>query len=257
MRPLIGLPCFATKRAGTLTPLYAIGQAYVHAIEDAGGVPVLLPALERPELVADLRGRLDGVLLPGGGDVEPVHYGERAIPETQPPDPGRDGLELALARQALDERLPVLGICRGIQLLNVVRGGTLVQDIRAQLPDGRKHDLGGRGRAIHQHSIEIKPGSRLSAILGELHHEVNSFHHQAVKRPGAGVEVVAWAADGVPEAMELADYPFALAVQFHPERSYQTDPAQARIFAEFVRACQVRAAQAAAHGARATVGAVG
>jgi putative glutamine amidotransferase len=238
MRPLIGMPCFAAKRAGTLRPIYAANQAYVQAIEEAGGVPILLPPFNDAQTLGALRGRLDGLLLIGGGDLDPACYGEQAIPQTQPPDTARDAFEMELIGSAAREGLPILGICRGMQVLNVARGGTLYQDIRAQVPGARTHDLSGRSHASQTHAIEIQPGSRLAAILGERHHMVNSYHHQAVHRPGEGVAIVAWAADGVPEALELLDHPFALAVQFHPERQYTTDPALRRLFEEFVRACQ-------------------
>jgi putative glutamine amidotransferase len=243
MRPLIGIPCYAAKRAGNLRPLYATNRTYVHAIEEAGGVPVLLPLLGRPESMHALRGRLDGLLLSGGGDVDPARYGEQPIPQTAPPEAERDALELDLIASSLRDRLPILGICRGIQVLNVALGGTLYQDIRTQIPAARNHELRGPsgvpGRD-RSHSIEIQAGSRLAAILGERHHAVNSFHHQAVNRPGRGVQIVAWAADGIPEALELPDEPFVLAVQFHPERQYTIDEGLRRLFVEFVRACEIR-----------------
>jgi putative glutamine amidotransferase len=244
MRPLIGIPCYAAKRAGNFRPIYAANQTYVQAIEAAGGVPVLLPHLEHTESLQGIRGRLDGLLLAGGGDVDPARYDERAIPQTQPPETARDVIELDLIDRALREGVPLLGICRGMQVLNVARGGSLYQDIRAQIPGARNHDLSGRARAVRRHAITIQPDSHLATILGEQRHEVNSFHHQAVKRPGRGVSIVAWAEDGVAEALELPDYPFALAVQFHPERDYTTDPALRRLFEAFMQACRTGAGAA-------------
>jgi putative glutamine amidotransferase len=241
MRPVIGFPCATITRAGTLRPVYAGNPPYIRAIEAAGGIPVLLPLYEATETLVDLHGRLDGVLLAGGGDVDPIHYGEAAIPQTQPPDAARDRLELAVAKDVLRHGLPVLGICRGMQLLNVACGGTLYQDIRAQVPGARNHDLSGGRRTTSTHDIEIQRDSRLATIVGDSSHVVNSYHHQAVARPGQGVSIVAWAADGVAEAIELRDHAFALAVQFHPERVYESDASLRRLFEEFVRACQVGA----------------
>jgi putative glutamine amidotransferase len=238
MRPLIGIPCYTAKRAGTFNPIHAAGIPYIQAIEEAGGVPVLLPLYEEAESFAALRGRLDGLLLTGGGDVEPVRYGASTSPRTQVPDVARDHAEIELTHRTLPERIPILGICRGLQLLNVACGGTLYQDIPTELPDALNHNLTPKVAGSHQHPIAIQAGSRLAAIVGQTHHEVNSFHHQAVKRAGDAVNVTAWAPDGVVEAIEVADQPFAMAVQFHPERMYTTDAAMRRLFAEFVQACE-------------------
>jgi putative glutamine amidotransferase len=240
LRPLIGIPCATVKRAGNLRPVYAGNPPYIHALEEAGGIPVLLPLFERPENVAALRGRLDGVLLMGGGDIAPARYGEWAIAQTEPPDAERDAMELELVDSVLSEGLPILGICRGMQLLNVARGGTLYQDIGSQLSQARNHNLSKGRLAGTTHPIEIQAGSRLEAIVGGRHHEVNSYHHQAVHRPGRDVEITARADDGVAEALELRDHPFAIAVQYHPERMYQRDGAAHRLFEEFVRACRAR-----------------
>ena len=190
MRPVIAVPCYSAKRAGALAPIYAANQAYIQAIEEAGGAPVLVPLYAQADTLATLRGRFDGLLLTGGGDVDPARYRERAIPETQPPSQPRDEVELAIVGDALAERIPVFGICRGIQLLNVARGGTLYQDIRVQLPGARNHNLTNRVRGAKTHPIEI------------------------------------------------AGFPFAMAVQFHPERMYTIDPVMRRLFAAFVAACR-------------------
>jgi putative glutamine amidotransferase len=242
IRPLIGMPCAPMLRADTSSLVYACNPNYAHAIEEAGGVPVLLPLWERPESLQALRGHLDGLLLMGGGDIDPVHYGQQPIRQTQPPELARDTLEMELTRDALDEGLPVLGICRGMQLLNVARGGTLYQDIAYQLPAAQPHVLGGTGMD-RLHDIEVRRGSRLARILGDERHAVNSFHHQAVNVLGDGLTIVAWTDDGVAEAVEVEGHPFALAVQFHPERMYEHDPAVRHLFEAFVAACQARIAE--------------
>jgi putative glutamine amidotransferase len=241
MRPLIGIPCFAAERAGTNRPIYGNNQAYVRAIERAGGAPVLIPLLESPESVTAIRRRLDGLLLTGGGDLDPALYGEAPLPECGEPERERDEVEVALTRWALDERLPLLGVCRGMQLLNVVQGGSLYQDIVTQRPGAPRHDIIERPRGSRSHEIAIDPSSRLAAILGAPRQQVNSLHHQAVNRVGAGIEVVAWSEDGIAEAMELPDHPFALAVQYHPEELVPEDEASHRLFAAFVHACAERA----------------
>jgi putative glutamine amidotransferase len=238
MRPLIGIPCATVRRAGTQPPLQAGAPLYVRAVEEAGGIPVLLPLYDDPVCVTDLQGKLDGVLLAGGGDVDPRCYAQDPRPETQPPDAARDQVELALVAAAIRWRIPVLGICRGMQVLNVARGGTLYQDIRAQMPGAQRHETppGRRGECCHP--IELAVDSRLGTILGGREHMVNSSHHQAVARAGTGVVFVASAPDGVIEALELPDHPFALGVQFHPERLYHADTRMRGLFVALVHACQ-------------------
>lgn len=252
MRPVIAVPCYSAKRAGALAPIYAANQTYIQAIEEAGGVPVLVPLYSHAETLDTLRGRFDGLLLTGGGDVDPARYGEPAMPETQPPSHPRDEVEIAIVKAGLAERIPVMGICRGIQLLNVACGGTLYQDIHAQIPGARNHNLTNRVRGSKTHPVTFEPASLLARATGVTQHEVNSFHHQAVKDPGMGVRVIARAPDGVTEAIQIDDYPFAMAVQFHPERMYTTDPVMRRIFEAFVAACRDgmldRAAQPAERG---------
>lgn len=237
MRPLIGIPCFAAERAGSLRPIYGNNQAYVTAIEQAGGAPVLLPPLESPASMAAIRARLDGLLLTGGGDLAPSLYGEETLPECGEIEVERDAGEVELTQWALDAGVPVLGVCRGMQLLNVVRGGTLYQDIVTQHAGSPRHDVTEYGRSHRAHAIAINPSSRLAGILGTREPVVNSLHHQAVKDIGAGVEIVGWSEDGIAEALELPRYPFVLAVQYHPEELFATDEASRRLFAAFVRAC--------------------
>lgn len=242
MRPIIGIPCFAAERAGTWRPIFGNNQTYVRAIEQAGGAPVLLPLLESPESMVAIRERLDGLLLTGGADLAPALYGEETLPQCGEVEAERDGPELELTRWALDAGTPVLGVCRGMQVLNVARGGTLYQDIVTQHPGSPRHDVTEHGRTYLAHAIALNPNSRLAAILGTSAPMVNSLHHQAVKDVGAGVEIVGWSEDGIAEALELPGYPFALAVQYHPEELYLTDEASRRLFAAFVRACAQRRA---------------
>ena len=158
------------------------------------------------------------------------------IPESKTPEPERDYVELELASWALDQRLPIFGICRGMQLLNVARGGSLYQDIVAELHSVVDHEADGKSRTHIAHDITVEPGSLLAGILADSRAEVNSFHHQSVKRVGDGINVTAAAADGVIEAIEMPDAPFVLAVQYHPEELEMSDPGSHRLFLAFVEA---------------------
>jgi putative glutamine amidotransferase len=240
MRPIIGIPCYVATRAGSDISLYANNASYVDAVEQAGGIPLLIPPLADDESLATIYARLDGLLLSGGGDVDPAHYGQERLPTCQEPESARDLVELALARRAVAAQLPILGICRGQQLLNVALGGTLYQDLATERPEASQHDRHDRERDYRAHEIAIAPSSRLGEILGTTSHPVNSLHHQAVHQLGEGMRIVAQAEDGVVEAVELDGHPFALAVQFHPEELVASDEPSRRLFAAFVTACQKR-----------------
>jgi putative glutamine amidotransferase len=245
MRPLIGIPAIPLQRVGTPRPYFGLGKSYLAAVERAGGIPLMIPPLADPadaEALGALLARMDGLLLSGGGDVDPRYYGEERLPVCGEPEPERDTLEIPLARLAIKRGTPVLGICRGVQLLNVALGGTLYQDITAQRPEAPphvSHDYNG-ARDATAHSIRIQPGSLLERIVGAEHHAVNSFHHQAIKDAAPGVELIAWSEDGIPEALVAPGHPFALGVQFHPEELVFVDPASQRIFDAFVAACAER-----------------
>ena len=247
MRPLIGIPCYSAQREGSQTPIYGNNQAYIRAVQRAGGVPLLIPPhLDGDDLEA-ICSRLDGLLLSGGCDIDPARYGEEPIAACQEPQPERDELELALAAWALDAAVPILGICRGMQLLNVACGGTVYQDLPTQQPEAARHDHAASGRTFRAHPIHLQEHSRLSEILGAAPYAVNSLHHQAVARPGECVEIVGWSPDGVAEALEVDGHPFALAVQFHPEElegdPRQPDKPSRALFRAFVQACSERMAQ--------------
>lgn len=243
MRPVIGIPCFAAERAGTRRPIYGNNQSYVRAVERAGGIPVLLPPFADPASLAAVGARLDGLLLSGGGDIDPRLYGEERIPECGEIETERDLPELDIARWALDSNVPILGVCRGMQLLNVLRGGTLYQDITTQHPSSPRHDHTDQPRTWRAHEIAINPASQLASILGSPRQNVNSLHHQAVNRIGDGIEITGWSEDGIAETLEVPGHPFAIAVQYHPEELAADDEPSRRLFAAFVQAAADRAAQ--------------
>ena len=242
MHPVIGIPCLAAERAISHRPLYGNNQSYVRAVAQAGGIPLLLPPQFGAAQLAELAERLDGLLLAGGEDVSPALYGEDAIPQCETPSPERDELELELTRWALDHDLPLLAICRGIQLLNVATGGTLYQDLPTQQPGAQRHAWSDHPRTHLAHEMLVAPGSPLAGILGSERLAVNSLHHQAIARLGAGVDVLARAPDGVIEAIAVEGHSFALGVQYHPEELAPTDPPSQRLFAAFVAASAERMA---------------
>jgi len=211
----------------------------VEPITAASGAPVLIPLnLDKGALRA-IYERLDGLLLAGGVDVHPRYYGETVHEKCDRIEEERDTVELTLTRWALDESLPILGICRGIQVLNVAGGGTLYQDIASQLPGALKHDFwSGYPRNYLAHKVTISEDSKLADILGQSQVAVNSEHHQAVKDLASTFQAVAWAPDGIIEAIESREHPFALGVQWHPEEMLEDTPPMRRLFEEFVSAAR-------------------
>jgi len=199
---------------GVTQPIEKVGRLYLDGIVAAGGLPVVLPALD-PSLAADALDGLDGLLLTGGGDVEPARFGAAPHPECGPPEAARDGWELALVPAARTAGIPILGICRGIQVLNVAYGGTLVQHLPGQGIEG--HDEEGRA-AEEIHGVRVAPGSLVRRVLGADDVRANTLHHQAVDPLGLGrgVEVTGVANDGVIEAIEVPGES-VVGVQWHPE----------------------------------------
>lgn len=222
-RPLIGLTGrqLSTSAIGLLpafhdAPIEAYFGEYAGQIARAGGIPLHLSLASRPEEVVEA---VDGLVLTGGDDVDPTRYGGVIGPRTTRVDPRRDEFELRLVAAALDIGTPVLGICRGAQLINVARGGTLMHD----LPDGEgeSHASYAYPRQYRRHDVELEPGSIAYDLYGP-ETRVNSFHHQAVDRPGRGIRITGRSRDGVVEAIELDAAP-VLAVQWHPE-CFSADP---------------------------------
>ncbi len=236
--PLIGITAYprVVEIVPVPTVLHTANRFYLEAVLRAGGVPLILPVMD-PALAPVALAPLHGLLLPGGGDVDPARYGEAPRPETGSIDPDRDAWELACARAALEGSLPLLAICRGAQVLNVALGGSLVQDVPSVT--GAAHSRADRyEESVHE--VTILPGSALGATVGAGRVGTNSLHHQAVDRPGAGVRPVAWAPDGTVEAYEVDGHPEVTAVQWHPELM-AADPVQQRLFLEFVASARRRA----------------
>lgn len=237
MRPRIGITTYA--RAGRERPSFSVPCSYVEAVALAGGVPVLLPPLADVDAVLD---GVDGLVFPGGGDVEPVHYGGGDHDQNYDVCRERDGFELRLVRAALArEGFPVLSICRGMQVLNVALGGTLI----AHLPDVVGETVPHRAPALKAvlHDVAIDAASRVRAAHGVATMAVPSIHHQAVDRPGRDLLVTARSPDGVIEAVELASHPFVLGVQWHPELAAPGSGVR-RVFHELVGACRPHPASA-------------
>lgn len=243
IRPRIGVTCDLNQRKFPEEPQerdrHTLMDAYVKAITKAGGVPILLPSLEDENDALALIDVFDALVISGGGhDIEPELFGERRIPECGPPNRKRDKFELSLCRGALSRDLPVLGICGGMQAVNVAAGGTLVQDIEAQLENPLPHiPKNPKKETYTYHPIEVLSSS-LAATIGAGPYNVNSHHHQSVKDLGAGMRIAAEAADGVVEAIECASCRFVLGVQWHPESmsayGYGDSEASDHIFARLI-----------------------
>lgn len=238
MRPLIGITCGTSALdPNARASQDRLNQAYSIAVARSGAVPVILPTVwpgDDPNVLLD---RLDGLLLSGGYDCAPCLYGEETLNESVEIDERRDQWELPLIHAAVERGFPTLAICRGIQSLNVALGGTLIQDLPAQMPTEIRHRQ-MEARDVATHAIEVSPKTRLASILGDAASEfaVNSFHHQALKRVAHGLRVVACAPDGVVEAVEGTGDAFLLGVQFHPEEMVFNSPGAQNLFSALTTA---------------------
>lgn len=226
--PVIGITTYGRDERGR----YALPSAYVAAVERAGGVPVLIPPL--PAQAARYLELVDGFVLAGGGDLDPGHYGGDTHETLYSIDPERDALELELARHIVERRQPALAICRGLQVVNVALGGTLIEHLPAVVGEDVLHRAPPREPTPHP--VRLKAGSRLAAIAGATEFAPMSWHHQAIRALAPGLEAVASAPDGTIEAVELPSHPWLIAVQWHPELTAQEDPAQQRLFDALVAA---------------------
>ncbi len=241
------------------TPLIGITRCtkledYVAAVERTGAQVRVLEVSESPRTLLN---EVHGILLTGGGDVDPVFYGEDRHESVQDAEPGRDEFELDLARRAMASEVPLLAICRGAQVLNVAAGGSLIQDITSSLDTGLDHSV-AQPKDAACHEISVRPGTRLASVLGvrvenSCSCRVNSRHHQSVGRVGEGLLVSATASDGVIEAIESPSSPFCVGVQWHPENFWKTGEFNS-LFDGFVAAARARAVE---HAKRFDVGRVG
>lgn len=242
--PLIGITGSTFIPAGELGCLRAtttrdyVFRAYADAVAFAGGVPVLIPLVQDSAIIEAYVERLDGLVLSGGVDLNPSYYHSEPHPKLGRLDPAKDSLEVELTRLALKAKLPILGVCRGIQALNVFNGGDVYQDIESEIStDVLKHVQDAPMNTL-THSVRITPETRLHDILGQDRIQVNSHHHQAIKTVAPNFQQTALASDGVIEGIELPGKHFVVGVQWHPERSFHSDEASQRVFHAFIKAAQ-------------------
>jgi len=237
-KPLIG--CMAYRKTSAQTypaPVFGLTTSYVEAIAEAGGAPVMIPlGLDEPALRVILT-RLDGLLLTGGGDIDPAEYGGDRAELVHDIDPDRDRVELFLAREAMVRHKPFLAICRGHQILNVALGGTLYEDLMTIMPRAIKHDFFGElPRNYQAHEVTIRPESKLAAIIGRSAVAVNSLHHQGIRDLAPDLVATAFAPDGLIEGVEAPAHPFAVGVQWHPENLIHDNPSMLDLFRGLVGA---------------------
>ena len=235
-KPLIGI---------TATPQYPhkllsfdkVAHAYVNAVQKAGGIPVILPTDLKAEDVQVLRSKLDGILLSGGGDIDPARFEGMPSEEIGGVDSDRDEMEFSIVRLSVETNWPLFGICRGLQVINAAMGGSLYTDIPEQYPTELRHDTKGisSSRSYEAHEVRIVPETKLFSILKETLLSVNSFHHQAILEPAKGLKISAYASDGLIEGLELPGHRFLVGVQWHPE-CLQRKSEQRELFKAFIQA---------------------
>jgi putative glutamine amidotransferase len=235
-KPVIGItPRIITKEQ---FPMIGSPRSYIRALSAVGALPVVLPVAVDSDTMETLLDRVDGVVFSGGGDIETERFNGLPHEKIYDINPERDQMEVDVVEMVLRRKMPFLGICRGIQLLNVALGGTLYTHILDQLPGALDHSFkDGRAPEDLVHTIRLEPASHLAQIIGKPEIEVNSLHHQGVWQVGEGLAVTGCAPDGLVEAVELPGYPFGIAVQWHPEWLPEQTHAT-RLFAAFIAAAQ-------------------
>ncbi|HID56119.1 TPA: gamma-glutamyl-gamma-aminobutyrate hydrolase family protein [Candidatus Poribacteria bacterium] len=241
-KPIIGITSgksleIADDEGGRVFRYCYCGYEYINAIEQAGGLPIVIPVFEEMALAETYIGMIDGLLLSGGGDISPHLFGEEPHQKLGAVDLERDLVEMELTKLALERDLPIFAICRGIQVLNVAAGGTLYQDLSQHSGEVLKHRQRAAGW-YGSHTIKVAEGSLLYKIVGKSTIYVNSYHHQAVKMPAEGFVVSATSLDGIVEAIESPQHRFVIGVQFHPEMMWRRHPEAAALFRSFVEACR-------------------
>ncbi len=234
MRPIIGVTAGRAKNEYN-QEIVALTEAYLEAVAQAGGLPVVVPYLVGTGDWQAVYARLDGILFSGGGDIAPERFGAGPHPRVDGVDPARDELELGLLQEAASDGKPFLGICRGFQVVNVGLGGTLYTHIPDQVRGALKHDNPGNMRHDLIHEVKLEEGSHVGKLMTEPLLQVNSHHHQGLKDLAPGLRAVGYSPDGLVEAIELPEHPFGLAVQWHPEWLTDMEPTR-RLFKGFVEA---------------------
>jgi putative glutamine amidotransferase len=234
-KPLIGVGSDVLQRKGERDRAFTF-TTYIESLKHAGAVPVIIPP--QPENASDILDGVDGLLLAGGDDCDPSEYGEERHPSCEPMDPRRQQNDVGLARLARERGIPTLGICLGLQMMNVASGGTLIQDIDSAIETEIIHASEPSDR--HRHDVSIDGSTRLGRIVGAHVLNVNSSHHQAVGRVGEGLRVTAQAPDGIVEGLEDPSHPFYVGVQWHPE-DMMGEASAAAIFGAFIEAARHRA----------------
>jgi putative glutamine amidotransferase len=245
-RPLIGVPTQTLQAIDgipeELPHSWVMNRRYYQALAQVAAVPVMVPLFDEDmDTLRAIFDRMDGIFLAGGVDVDPESYGAARHADCGRTDPARDRVEIQLTRWAIAERKPLLGVCRGMQVLNVALDGTLHQDFAACLPDAIKHDYfpnAGHSRDYLAHEVQVVHGSRLWSAFGAGTAHVNSMHHQGIDRLGEGLAATAFAPDGLVEALEADGDAFAVGVQWHPEMLIDSDAGTRRLFEAFVDAAR-------------------
>jgi putative glutamine amidotransferase len=241
-RPVIGIPTQTQEAVpGQLPPCWIMGKSYITSLTALGALPWVIPLIA--DDVDTLRGiyeQLDGLFLAGGVDMNPATYGESPTSYCGRTDPDRDAVELSLTRWAQEDQMPILGVCRGIQVMNVAAGGALYQDVHAQHQDAIKHDYypyhGDYTRDLRIHPVSLEPQTRLSHLFETDRIKVNSMHHQGIARLASAYRATSYAEDGLIESIEAPNGHFAIGVQWHPEEFVGKDAATDRLFKAFLSA---------------------
>ncbi len=237
-KPLIGCTTYR-KTSGQIPPIDILGlmPSYLKAVEAAGGVPVMIPLGLSEDDLQSVVERMDGILLPGGGDIEPSVYQGQRHQTVSDIDEDRDRVELFLARTAVSQQKPLLSICRGMQVLNVALGGSLWEDVELLMPQAMHHEFVNSHPRNHlAHNVTIEADSLLAKQLGSTETAVNSLHHQGVRRLASALRATAVAPDGLIEGIEVIDHPYAVGVQWHPENLIHNAPHMLGLFQGLVEA---------------------
>ncbi|TCP55978.1 putative glutamine amidotransferase [Tumebacillus sp. BK434] len=237
MQPLIGVTGYLHPYSREVAGVF-VGEGYTNALAEAGAVPLAVPFLEKEEQVRALAQKVDGLLLGGGVDMDPTLFGEQPVPGNGEMCPERDWLEAILFDEMQKQGKPVLGICRGVQVINILLGGTIYQDLPSQKEGALFQHSQKAPRWFGAHHVNVKEGTKLHEIFGATRIRTNTYHHQAVRDAAPGLIVSGVADDGVIEAIERPHGPFLLGVQWHPENMWRKDATVLRLFEAFVAACK-------------------